>query len=291
MLPIEFYFDAAIKGLLTGSVYAMLAVGLSIIFGVMRVVNFAHGEMLVAGMFGAYLVFVTLGLDPILAIPIVALVMFLFGVALQRGLIDRFITAPEHQQFLVLIGVALILTNGLDMIFGPDARNVQVPYAFASFEVGPFFLDNVRVYSAIAALALIALLYLFFNHTLTGKAIRACADNNRGAQVVGLNVSRLYAITFGIGAACAGAAGCLLIMVIDVTPHLGADFTLLAFTIVIIGGLGSMTGALLGGLLIGVSEAMAGILIQPSLKSSFSFGLLILVLLLRPNGLLGKRSS
>ena len=165
---------------------------------------------------------------------------------------------------------------------------MQLDSQFDSYELGPLVFDAVRLHAALAAVAIAVLLWLFFTRTRTGKSIRAAADNHMGALVVGLDVRRLYAFTFGVGAACVGAAGALMITIIPVTPFLAAEYTLLAFVIVIVGGLGSMTGALMGGLLIGVSEAVAGLLLQPSLKSMFSFGLLILVLLLRPQGLFGK---
>ena len=162
-------------------------------------------------------------------------------------------------------------------------------YSFDSFDIGEnLIIDKSRAYAAIAAVAISGLLLGFFKYSRTGKAIRACADNYLGAQVVGLKVSHLYALTFGIGAAVLGAAGCVLLLLIEVHPYLAPGYTLLAFVIVIIGGLGSMTGALVGGILIGMSEALAAIIFQPSMKSAFSFGLLILVLLLRPQGLMGK---
>jgi branched-chain amino acid transport system permease protein len=174
------------------------------------------------------------------------------------------------------------------MIFGPDARAANLPYAFDSYLIGPLIIDKVRVYSAVAAVTIAAALFAFFRHTGTGTAIRACADNLTGAAVIGLNVKRLYAITFGIGLACVGAAGALMVTIADAAPSLGPAYTLLGFIIVIVGGLGSMTGALVGGILIGVSEALAGFVIAPSMKSMFSFALLIAVLVLRPRGLMGR---
>ena len=282
------YLNIIVAGLLTGAVYGLMALGLSVIFGVIRVVNFAHGEMMVVGMYAAYLIAVKTGLDPIAALPIVTAGLFLLGYVLQRGLINRYIARPEHEQFLLLLATATIITASLLMAFGPDARNVQLDYAYDSFQLGPLLLDKVRVLAAIGAVLGVVALWAFFKLTRTGKAIRACADNQFGAQVVGLDVKRLYAITFGIGAACVGAAGCLMLLLIDVQPYIATDYTLLAFIIVILGGLGSMPGALLGGLLVGVSEALSGFVVDPSLKSAFSFALLILVLLVRPQGLLGR---
>jgi branched-chain amino acid transport system permease protein len=177
------------------------------------------------------------------------------------------------------------------LIFGPDATSVQPTYAFDSFQVGALILDATKVYAAAAALIVAGALFAFFRFTLIGKAIRACADNYAGALVVGLDVKRLYALTFGIGAACVGAAGSMMVILVDVTPPLGPAYTLLAFVIVITGGLGSMLGALVGGVLIGVTEALGGLLFTPSAKSMFAFGLLVLVLLFRPQGLFGRRAS
>jgi len=279
-----------IAGVLTGLVYGLMALGLSVIFGVVRVVNFAHGEMMIIAMYAATVLFAALKLDPFLAMLPVAAAFFIFGYALQAALINPFITRPEHSQFMLLVAVAIILVNAMLIIFGPDARNVQVDYQLESYELGPILIDKARLFAAIAALVAAAALFAFFRYALIGKAIRACADNHLGARVVGLNVKHLYALTFGLGAACVAIAGCAMVLLVDVTPPLGPAYTLLAFVIVIVGGLGSMGGALLGGVLIGVSEALAGLFIAPSAKSMFSFGLLILVLLFRPQGLLGKKS-
>ncbi|TAJ82443.1 branched-chain amino acid ABC transporter permease [Reyranella sp.] len=283
--------QAITKGLLTGMVYGLMALGLSVIFGVMRVVNFAHGELMVVGMYLAWMGFEYLQVSPMLSLPLIAAVFFVAGYALQRGVISPFIGRPEHQQFLLLLAIAILLVNACLAIAGPDSRGVQMESQFDSYELGPLVFDAVRLHAALVAVAIAGLLWLFFTRTRIGKSIRAAADNHMGALVVGLDVKRLYAFTFGVGAACVGAAGALMITIIPVTPFLAAEYTLLAFVIVIVGGLGSMTGALLGGLLIGVSEAVAGLLLQPSLKSMVSFGILILVLLLRPQGLLGKNSQ
>jgi branched-chain amino acid transport system permease protein len=286
----ELVLNVVVAGVLTGLVYGLMALGLSVIFGVVRVVNFAHGEMMTVAMYAAAALFAAFSLDPFLAVLPVAAAFFLLGYALQAGIINPFITRPEHSQFMLLVAVAIILVNALLIVFGPDARNVQVGYQLESYELGKLLIDKARVFAAGLAVAAALLLFSFFRFTLTGKAIRACADNYLGARVVGLDVKHLYALTFGLGSACVAVAGCALVLLVDVTPGLGPYYTLLAFVIVIVGGLGSMGGALLGGVLIGVSEAVAGLLIAPSAKSMFSFGLLILVLLLRPQGLLGKRA-
>ena len=271
-------------------VYGLMALGLSVIYGVVRVVNFAHGEMMTIAMYAVIALFGAWKIDPFLAVLPVAAAFFALGYLMQSGLINPFITRPEHSQFILMVAVAIIMVNVMLMVFGPSARNVQVDYQLHSFEIGLLLVDKARLYAAGVALATSAALFLFFKFSLTGKAIRACADNHLGARVVGLNVKHLYALTFALGSACVAVAGCMMILMVEVTPNLGPAYTLLAFVIVIVGGLGSMPGALAGGVLIGVSEALAGLFITPSAKSMVSFGLLILVLLLRPQGLLGRKA-
>jgi len=287
---IDVYLNVAVAGILTGLVYGLMALGLSVIFGVVRVVNFAHGEMMSIAMYLTIVLFSALHLDPLVMLVPVAAALFVFGYALQAGLINPFIGRPEHSQFLLLVAIGLIIVNVLLIVFGPDARTVQTSYAFDSFQIGALIIDATKLYAGAAAIVVAALLFAFFRFAPLGKAIRACADNYVGALVVGLDVKRLYALTFGIGAACVGAAGVMMTLIVDVTPMIGPAYTLLAFVIVITGGLGSMAGALLGGLLIGATEALAGLLFTPSAKSMFAFAILVVVLLFRPQGILGKRS-
>jgi branched-chain amino acid transport system permease protein len=289
-MPADLILTVAVQGILTGLVYGLMALGLSVIFGVVRVVNFAHGEMMTIASYAAIVAFGAWNIDPLVSMIPIAVLLFALGYAMQSVLINPFINRPEHSQFILLAAVAIIMVNGLLMIFGPDARNVLVDYALDSIEVGPLLIDKVRVITAVLAVAIAAALFAFFKLSRTGKAIRACADNHLGALVVGLNVKRLYALTFGIGSACVGAAGAMMTLLIDTTPNIGPVFTLQAFVIVIIGGLGSMPGALLGGVLIGLSEAMSGLFFAPSAKTMFGVAILILVLLFRPQGLLGRKA-
>jgi len=289
-LPFDIYLNVAVGGILTGLVYGLMALGLSVIFGVVRVVNFAHGEMMTVAMYIAITLFSALKLDPLVMLIPIAAVLGAFGYVLQAGLINPFITRPEHSQFLLLVAVAIIMVNVLLILFGPDAQSVQVSYAYDSFQIGPLIVDATKAYAALASLVVATALFCFFRYTTIGTAIRACADNYTGALVVGLDVKHLYALTFGLGSACVGAAGVMLVLIVDVTPALGPAYTLLAFVIVITGGLGSMPGALLGGVMIGLTESMAGLLFSPSAKSMFAFAILVLVLLFRPQGILGKRA-
>ena len=290
-MPADIYLNVAVGGVLTGLVYGLMALGLSVIFGVVRVVNFAHGEMMTIAMYIAVTLFSAFHLDPLLMLVPIAAVLFAFGYVLQAGMINAFITRPEHTQFLLLVALAIIIVNVLLILFGPDAQSVQTSYSFDSFQIGPLIVDATKAYAGIAAIVVALALFVFFRSTRIGTAIRACADNYTGALVVGLDVKHLYALTFGLGAACVGAAGVMLVLIVDVTPPLGPAYTLLAFVIVITGGLGSMPGALIGGLLIGLTEAMAGLLFTPSAKSMFAFAILVLVLLFRPQGIMGKRAA
>ena len=290
-MPAEIYLNVAVGGVLTGRVYGLMALGLSVIFGVVRVVNFAHGEMMTIAMYIAITLFSTLHLDPLLMLVPIAAVLFAFGYALQTGVINPFITRAEHSQFLLLVAVAIIIVNTLLIVFGPDAHGIQTSYSYDSFQIGPLIVDATKAYAGLAALVVAAALFGFFQYTVLGTAIRACADNYTGALVVGLDVKKLYALSFGLGAACVGAAGAIIVLIVDVTPPLGPAYTLLAFVIVITGGLGSMPGALLGGVLIGMTEAKAGLFFTPSAKSMFAFAILVLVLLFRPQGIMGKKLS
>jgi branched-chain amino acid transport system permease protein len=281
--------NVVIAGTLTGLVYGLMALGLSVIFGVARVVNFAHGEMMAIAMYLTVVLFAGLDLDPFLAVLPTAAVFLVFGYALQATIINPFVTRPDHSQFMLLLAIAVIMTNSLLIAFGPDARSIRLDYLLQSIELGSLLIDRGKLYAALVAVGASTTLFGFFRFTRTGTAIRACADNWVGAKVVGLDVKRLYGLAFGLGAACVAIAGCMMSLLVDITPALGPAYTLLAFVIVIVGGLGSMSGALLGGVLIGISEALAGLFITPSAKSMFSFGLLVLVLLIRPRGLLGNK--
>jgi len=281
--------NVLISGLMTGLVYGLMALGLSVIFGVARVVNFAHGEMMALAMYAAALLFSTIRVNPFIAVVPIGAAFFLFGYALQRLVLRPFIVRPQHSQFLLLLALAVVITSALLIVFGPDARAVNLDWLLEPIILGEVLLDQAKLYAAVVACAVAAALFAFFYFSQTGIAIRACADNLLGAKIIGLNVDRLYAITFAIGASCVGIAGCMMILLVDVTPTSGPAYTLLAFVIVIIGGLGSMSGALVGGVLIGISEALGGLFIAPSAKSMISFALMIMVLIFRPRGLIPEK--
>jgi branched-chain amino acid transport system permease protein len=290
-MPFDFptLLNVLISGLMTGLVYGLMALGLSVIFGVARVVNFAHGEMMALAMYAAALLFSKFRVNPLMAVVPVGAAFFFFGYGLQRLVLRPFVIRPQHSQFLLLLALAVVITSILLIVFGPDARAVNLDWLLEPVVIGDLLLDQGKLYAAVVACAVAAALFAFFRLSYTGTAIRACADNSLGAKIVGLDVDRLYAIAFGIGASCVGVAGCMMILLVDVTPGSGPTYTLLAFVIVIVGGLGSMSGALIGGVLIGISEAFGGLFIAPSAKSMISFALMIIVLIFRPRGLIADK--
>jgi branched-chain amino acid transport system permease protein len=284
---VSLYIQAIVNGVLVGGVYSLMAVGLSLIFGVMRVINFAHGDMMVWGMYLSFWLFTTLGVDPYLSILATGAAIFLLGAAVQRGLVNRILDAPHEMQILLMMGVALVLENVALMAWGPDPRRVSVSYGLSTFWVGPIVFDLPRLVTFGVALALALALYLFLKKTDLGRMIRAAADNRIGALLVGTDILKVFTLAFGIGAACVGAAGSLMTPLLPFTPSTGLFFTITSFNIVIIGGMGNLLGAFVGGLLVGVSESLGAVLLAPSLKEIVSFVLLVVILLFRPQGLLG----
>jgi branched-chain amino acid transport system permease protein len=268
-----------------------MAVGLTLIFGVMRVVNFAHGDMMVWGMYLALLLSTRAGMDPYLSFVVCAAALFALGVVMQRGLVDRIIDAPHEMQILLMLGVALVLENTALLAFGPEPARVRSALAAATREVGPLYVDVGRLVTFLLAIVLTLALYVFLFRTELGRLIRASADNNYGALVIGADVRRIYATAFGIGAACVGAAGALVSPILPFQPPTGLSLSVTSFNIVIIGGMGSLLGAFIGGLLVSVAESLGAVFLKPSLKELFSFSLLIIILLCRPAGRFGRRAS
>jgi branched-chain amino acid transport system permease protein len=280
-----------VSGLLFGGVYSLMAVGLTLIFGVMRVVNFAHGDMMVWGMYLAYFLAARAGVDPYLSFVVCAGALFVLGLVVQRGLVDRIIAAPHEMQILLMLGVALVLENIALVAFGPEPTRVRSPLGDAALWLGPVFVDVARLVTFAVAVALTIAVSLFLYRTDAGRMIRAVADNTYGALVIGADARRVYAVAFGVGAACVGAAGALVSPILPFQPSTGLSLSVTSFNIVIIGGMGSLTGAFIGGLLVSVAESLGAVFLKPSLKELMSFSLLILILLVRPAGLFGRRAS
>ena len=280
-----------LSGLLFGGVYSLMAVGLTLIFGVMRVVNFAHGDMMVWGMYLAWMLSTRLGVDPYLGFGLCAAALFALGWAIQRGLVHRIVDAPHEMQILLMLGVALVLENAALVAFGPDPQRVRSPLTAATVWLGPIFVDVARLVTFGLALALTLALWFFLARTDLGQRIRAAADNPYGALVIGTDVGRVYAAAFGIGAACVGAAGALVSPIVPFQPAGGLSLSVASFNIVIIGGMGSLVGAFVGGLLVSVAESLGAVFLAPSMKELVSFSLLIVILLFRPAGLFGRRGA
>ena len=283
--------QGVVSGLLFGGVYSLMAVGLTLIFGVMRVVNFAHGDMMVWGMYLAYVLSTRAGIDPYVSFVVCAAALFALGLLVQRGLVDRIINSPHEMQILRMLGVALVLENVALLAFGPEPTRVRSPLASATIWLGPVFVDVARLVTFVVAVALTSALWAFLFRTDLGRTIRAAADNTYGALVIGTDVRRVYAVAFGIGAACVGAAGALVSPILPFQPPTGLSLSVASFNIVIIGGMGSLLGAFVGGLLVSLAESLGAVFLKPSLKELFSFSLLIVILLLRPAGLFGRRSA
>ena len=283
--------NVVLSGVLMGLVYGLIAVGLTIIFGVIRVVNFAHGAMVVFGLYIGYFTGLWWGLPTIVSALIAGALMFALGYCLETLVVKRFVSRPQHVQFIVFIALSLLFTGVQLISFGPDSRPSVSQLSFETITFGSIRVDLARLQAAGATTVLILALAAFLKYSAFGRFIRAAADNRLGGLIVGIPIPQIYAITFGIGTACAGFSGALISPLFDAQPYLAVDFTLLAFVTVIVGGLGSFVGALIGGLTIGVTEAVAALLIAPSMKTAFSYGLLILVLILRPRGFFGAKGT
>jgi branched-chain amino acid transport system permease protein len=279
----------ALQGLLLGGIYGLIALGLSIIFGVMGVINFAHGQMMVMGMYISYWIFVLLGMDPYLSLVLTAAAIFVIGYALQSAIVNRILDYPEAIQVLPLVSVGLILENAALMLWGPDHRSPHTALSLQTLWVGNVMVDVSRLIAFALAITITLLIFLFLRSTDLGKCIRAAADNRMGAVLVGIKVDRINNISFALGAATTGAAGALLLPLMPVSPHIGHDFTLIAFTVVILGGLGNLLGALVGGLILGMAESLSSLVLPATLKQAVSFAILVLIMLVRPQGLFGGR--
>ena len=290
MLSPGILFAALLNGLLTGALYALVALGLTLIYGVLHIINFAHGALLTAAMFAAFYVYRLLGLDPYLAAGILTPAFFGLGYALQRFIIGPASRGEDRNYLLITLGLAVVIENALLFAFRADTRTINLSYAFDVIEIGPAFLAVPRVVAFAVTLGVALALWLFMRWTDTGKAIRAVAREKLGAELSGIEVSHIYAVTFGIGTACLAIAACLLIPTYYVNPNVGNAFVLIAFTIVVLGGMGSVAGALVGGLVVGVAESLGGLFLGESLGQTGIFVIFILTLLLRPAGLFGARA-
>lgn len=290
MYSLDILWPSFLNGVTTGAIYALVALGLTLIYGVLHIINFAHGAALMMALYGVYYLFVRLGIDPYLALPIMVPAMFVAGYALYRWVIGRASGGRDENILLVTLGVSIVLENLALLLFSSDTRTIDTAYTLATMEIAGAMISTPKVIAMGGALATAALLWLLMTRTTLGRAIRACARERHGARLVGIDVEHVFALSFGIGLACLGAAACFLMPTYYVNPGVGSGFVLIAFTIVVLGGMGSFVGALLGGLLIGVVESLGGLLLGESLGQIGIFIIFIAVLLFRPQGLFGARA-
>lgn len=281
------FFQSLISGILIGGVYALIGIGLTIIFGVMRIINFAHGDILMIGMYGTYFLFTLFHIDPFVSIIITIPLMFFYGAFLQKVFINRALNALPQNQILLTIGMGLVMSNTIMLAFTSDYKILSTTYSSGSVTILGISISQPLVVSFAITVAITLALYWFLYKTDTGQAIRATAQDRDAAQLMGINVKRMSVIAFGIGSALAGTAGALISPTYYIFPQVGSVFTLKAFVITVLGGMGSIVGATLGGVLIGVAESVGGVYLGSGWKDVIVFVLFLLVLLFKPSGLLG----
>jgi len=290
VLELGILFPSVLNGLTTGAVYALIALGLTLIYGVLHIINFAHGAALMAALYGVYFLHQSLGIDPYLSLPIMVPAMFAAGYLLQRYVIGAASHGKDENILLVTLGVAIVLENLALFLWKSDTRTIDTAYTFTTVPIGGALIALPKLVAFAGALAATAVLLAIVARTDLGRAIRACAKERQGARLVGIDVEHVFAMSFGIGLACLGAAACFLLPAYYVNPQVGNGFVLIAFTIVVLGGMGSFAGALAGGFIIGVVESVSGLWLGESLGQIGIFLIFIAVLLFRPQGLFGARA-
>jgi branched-chain amino acid transport system permease protein len=281
--------QAIINGILFGAVYAMIGIGFSLVWGVMGIVNLAHGSFIMIGAYLSYSLFAAYHIDPFLSIPLVMAALFIIAYGIQRYVFNRVVRGPSFITLTFTFGMQILIANICLLIWSADFRSVKLPYSSAGLEIGGMIIPLVRFWILAVAVLITLAFYLFMRKTRTGVAINATALNYEGAQTVGINVSKIYAITFAISAALAGAAGALILPIMSVNPFFGGGIIGKAFVIAILGGLGSTVGALVGGMTLGIVETLGTIFLPSAFQELIGFVILVLVLVFRPQGLMGKR--
>jgi branched-chain amino acid transport system permease protein len=290
MLNADIFFPSVLNGLTTGAVYALIALGLTLIYGVLHIINFAHGASLMLALYAVYMLKEKLGVDPYLALIIVVPGMFVLGYALQRVIINRASHGKDENILLITLGLAIVMENLALLLFKSDTRTIETAYTLATVPIGPAMIALPKLIAFGGALVMAALLFVVIKKTDLGRAIRAVSKEKQGARLMGIDVEHVYAMSFGVGLACLGAAACFLLPSYYVNPQVGGGFVLVAFTIVVLGGMGSFVGALVGGLVVGVVESLGGLYLGESLGQVGIFAIFIGVLLFRPQGLFGART-
>ena len=282
-------FQVVAEALLMGSVYALAALGMTLIFGVMKITNFAHGAIMTVGMYVSYVSLTYFGLSPYASLPISAVVVFALGYLIQRFFIDPIDKEPTHNQLLMTFGLSIVIENGLLAVFGSDAKSEIFEAYSKSIELFGIKVNVPRLISLFVVLAVTAGIYIFLYRTNTGRGIRATSMNSDGALLMGVVVRKMKALTFGIGALCTGIAGTLLTPTINIDPTIGGSFQLTCFVIVVLGGMGNLMGALISGLIIGLAQGLTIFYLGGKWSTLVIYVIFILVLMFKPNGLFERR--
>ena len=280
---------AVINGILMGGIYTLVASGLTLIYGVLHIINFAHGSMLMAAMFGVFYLVTKLGVDPYLSLIVTMPSMFVMGYVLYKYFIGKLSYGKDENILLITLGLSIVIENLALMFFSGDSQTISMSYSDKMFEVGPLLIGLPKVISFVAAMVMCALLGIFITRTDTGRAIRAVAKERMGARLVGIDVDKVFAISFGLGMATLGAAASLLMPIFYVSPTTGHVFVMVAFTVVVLGGMGSFLGAVIGGLIVGLTESFGGLFLGESLGQIGISLIFILILLFKPSGLFGDK--
>jgi branched-chain amino acid transport system permease protein len=285
---VDLLAQVLLNGVLLGGLYAVMALGLALVWGVLNIVNLAHGAFIMLGAYVSWYLFSDAHVDPFIGLPLTAAVMFVLGYALQRGLLNLVVRAPMFNTLLITFGLEVVLTALAQMAFSADFRTINPSYAGENLAWGPVVLPLVRLGAFGVAIGLTVGMWLFLLHSRLGRAIRATAQNLVAARLYGVEPRHLYAVTFGLGLALAGAAGGLYGTVSQINPYIGASLTAKSFAIAIIGGLDNPLGVIVGGLVLGIVESLTALYVGPTYRDVASFGILVAVLVARPGGLLGR---
>lgn len=284
------FIQSLIDGLLMGGIYSIMAIGLTLIFGVMGIINFAQGALMMLGMYVTYWAFTLAGIDPYLSLPLSAIALFILGALIQKGVLERVMDAPDHNILLITFGIMMIIENTALVLFSPDFRSITIPWLSETIKMGDYVVSKPKLIAFFISMSVALLLYWFLQKSYLGKAIRGTANNKIGAALVGIKSKRINYITFGLGAAIAAIAGSLMTPIISISPSIGHTFILKTFVVVVLGGLGNVLGAFVGGLIIGVSEALAGAAFSGTLNELVIYVIFVLILIFRPKGIFGGGS-
>jgi branched-chain amino acid transport system permease protein len=287
----ELFAQDLVNGLLAGGIFAVVALGFSLVWGIMNIINLAHGAFVMLGAYTAFVLFSAWNVDPFVSVPIAFVVLFVLGYALQRFVLNFVVRAPILTTFLLTFGLSLLIVNIVLLVFHGDIKGITTASSGANFSIGPVTVAWTKLFTLVAALLITALMQLFLTRTKTGRAIRATSMDIGAAQLSGVRVAHLYAIVFGLGAGLAGAAGALISLSYSLQPSMGDPFVISAFVVCVLGGLGSVSGALVGGLVYGVLEAFGSQYVGTGVQDAVALVVLLIVLIVRPTGIMGRAAA